>query len=191
MFQKFILIATTLAGTALFADGGAIGVVNFATCVTESKTGKREQENMENLRKQMASLIEKTEKEIKELAGKFEDTEFLDSLSPKAEEEMKLRYQTLEEDMGRYQNQYMQVMQQAQYQLMHKINTSIAKAAETIANEKKLDYVLNKDACYFIRPSLDLTSSIVSEMDKSFELQKDKKVSDNSEDMKTTNEKAG
>ncbi|HEY4255083.1 MAG TPA: OmpH family outer membrane protein [Chlamydiales bacterium] len=182
MLHKFLTLTTMLVGTAFAADQGMIGAVNFGTCVAESKAGKKEQENMENLRKQMSSLIEKTEKELKELSAKFEDTEFLDSLSPKAEEELKLKYQTLEEDLGRYQNQYYQVLQHAQYQMVQKISSHIAKAAEAIANEKKLDYVLNKEACFFIRPSLDVTSSIVVEMDKNFEIQmKDKKLSDNTE----------
>jgi outer membrane protein len=194
MLHKFFLVATTLVGTTFAADSGMIGAVNFATCVAESKAGKKEQENMENIRKQMSSLIEKTEKELKELAAKFEDTEFLDSLSPKAEEELKLKYQTLEEDLGRYQNQFYQVLQHAQYQMVQKISSHIAKASETIAGEKKLDYVLNKEACFFIRPTLDLTNSIVIEMDKNFEIQmKDKKLSDNTEqplDLKALDESA-
>ena len=82
---SFILIAVT----AMAVDNPLIGVVNFATCITESKAGKKEQENMENMRKQMSSLIEDTEKELKEISAKFEDTEYLDSLSPKAEEDLK------------------------------------------------------------------------------------------------------
>ncbi len=179
MFRKFLVATLVLTGTAFAAEQGAIGAVNFATCITESKSGKKEQEHLEGLRKQMGSLIEKTEKELKELAGKFEDTEFLDSLSPKAEEELKLKHQTLEEDLARYQNQFYQVLQHSQYQMVQKISAQIAKAAEAIANEKKLDYVLNKEMCFFIRPTLDLTNAVVAEMDKLFE--KDKKLADNEE----------
>ena len=103
-FLPFLCLSATV-----FANGSApIGVVNFAACITESKTGQKEQEGMESMRKQMSSMIEDTEKELKELTAKFEDTEFLDSLSPKTEEEMKLKFQTLQEDLGRYQNQFYQ-----------------------------------------------------------------------------------
>lgn len=178
------LIATlTLATSAFAADNATIGVVNFASCITDSKSGKKEQENMENIRKQMSSLIEETEKELKELAAKFEDTEFVDSLSPKAEEELKLKYQTLQEDMNRYQNQYYQVLQHAQYQLVQKISSNIAKAAEAVARSKKLDYVINKEACFYIRSDLDVTSAVIQEMDKAFDAApKSKGISDNSED---------
>ncbi|MDE3046554.1 MAG: OmpH family outer membrane protein [Verrucomicrobiota bacterium] len=180
---KRSLAAFTLLSSALVADAG-LGIVNFASCITDSKVGKKEQENMESIRKQMASLIEETEKEIKELSAKFEDTEFLDSLSPKAEEEMKLKYQTLQEDLGRYQNQFYQVLQHAQYQLIQKMSGNIAKASETIAKEKNLDYVINKEACFYMRPDLDVTNAVIAEMDKTFESEskKMKKLSDNSEE---------
>lgn len=188
--SSMFLAAFLLAGSA-FADSGLTGVVNFTTCITDSKSGKKEQENMENIRNQMSNLIEDTEKELKELSAKFEDTEFLDSLSPKAEEEMKVKYQALQEDLGRYQNQYYQVLQHAQYQLIQKMSGNIAKAAEIVAKQKNLDYVINKEACFYIRPDRDETSAVILEMDKIFETQnKAKKLSDNAEEVLDLNEQS-
>lgn len=167
-FLTAFLPFLALSATVFANDSALIGVVNFASCITESKSGQKEQETMENMRKQMSSMIEDTEKELKELAAKFEDTEFLDSLSPKAEEEMKLKFQTLQEDLGRYQNQFYQVLQQAQYQLIQKMSGTIAKAAEAVAKEKNLDYVINKEACFYIRSDLDVTTAVINEMDKTF-----------------------
>lgn len=187
--RKLLLSAAVvfgLMGTTAQADEkqAVIGVVNFASCVTESKMGKKEQENMENIRKQMSSLIEDTEKELKEIAAKFEDTEYLDSLSPKAEEDLKIKFQTLQEDMGRYQNQFYQVLQHANYQMIQKMSGSIARAAEKIAKAKNLDYVMNKEACFYIRPDLEVTTLVISELDRTFETDvKAKNVSDNAEDL--------
>ena len=185
MRKHFFLGAAALslvAGTAVAQDNPFLGVVNFSSCITDSKYGKKEQENLENLRKQMASLIENTEKELKEIATKFEDTEYLDSLSPKAEEELKVKFQTLQEDLGRYQNQFYQVLNHANYQMVQKLSASISSAAEKVAKSKKLDYVINKEACFYIRPDLDVTPFVINEMDKTFELDtKAKKLSDNSE----------
>ncbi len=185
--RKFFLSAATtlglLATSATAAEHPLIGVVNFATCVTESKAGKKEQENMENMRKQMSTLIEDTEKELREIATKFEDSEYLDSLSPKAEEDLKVKFQALQEDLNRYQNQFYQVLNHANYQMMQKINGNISKAAEKIASEKHLDYVMNKEACFYIRPDLDMTTLVIGEMDKNFELDtKTRKLTENSED---------
>lgn len=138
---------------------------------------------MENLRRQMSSLIENTEKELHELTAKFEDTEYLDSLSPKAEEDLKVKHQSLQEDLGRYQQQFYQVLQHAQYQMVQKMSGTIAMASEKIAREKNLNYVMNREACFYIRPDLDVTELVVAEMDKSFEQDsKSKKLSDNTDD---------
>lgn len=185
MSKKFFsaaLLATLIAGSASAAENLLTGVVNFTTCITDSKYGKKEQENLEALRKQMASLIENTEKELKEISLKFEDTEYLDSLSPKAEEELKIKFQALQEDLGRYQNQFYQVLNHANYQMVQKMSQSISTAAKQVAEKNKLDYVINKEACFYIRPDLDVTTLVISEMDKKFEIDsKSKKLSENEE----------
>lgn len=196
--HKLFLSAAALiltAGAMDAAETPSIGVVNFASCMSESKAGKKEQENMESMRKQMSSLVEDTEKELREIAGKFEDPEYLDSLSPKAEEELKARFQALQEDLGRYQNQFYQVLNHANYQMIQKMGGVISKAAEKVASQKKLDYVMNKEVCFYINPSFDVTPQVIAEMDQSFELEAKaaKKTADNSADLKAVEEakKAG
>ena len=183
MRNLFLSAATILglsAGSLSAADVPLIGIVNFSTCISNSKVGKKEQENMESIRKQMSSLVEETEKELREISAKFEDTEYLDSLSPKAEEDLKNRFQALQEDLGRYQNQFYQVLQHANYQMIQKVSQSISKASEKIAKQRKLDYVINKEACFYMSPDLDMTNLVVSEMDQSFDLES-KKLSENEE----------
>ena len=42
---------------------------------------------------------------------------------------------------------------------------------------------MNREACFYIRPDLDVTELVVAEMDKSFEQDsKSKKLSDNTDD---------
>ncbi len=170
-FVSATLVLGSLALPGFAADAPVIGVVNFSACVTESKAGKKEQENMETMRKQMSSMIEDTEKEIREIAAKFDDTEYLDSLSPKAEEELKTRFQALQEDLGRYQNQFYQVLNHANYQMIQKMSGTIAQASEKVAGAKHLDYVMNKEACFYIRPDLDVTSLVINEMDVHYDLE--------------------
>lgn len=186
---KFLFSSALALGviSAQADEGKLIGVVNFASCVTDSKSGKKEQENLENMRKQMASLIEDADKELREMAAQFEDPEYLDSLSPKAEEEMKAKFQARQEDLSRYQNQFYQVMNQMQMQMLHKINGNISKAAEKIAHEKNLDYVMNKEACFYIRSDLDVTAEVITEMDRSYESEvANRTVSDAKEEMSFT-----
>ena len=179
--MKKSIIAAVLA-TFMFAGSAYTRdtVVNFATCVTESKIGKKEQENLENLRKHFACMIEDSEKQLKEIAKKLEDADYLDSLSPKDEEKLRVEYQTLNEDLARYQNQYYQALNQANYQLMQKMSNHISHAAEKVAKKYECDYVINKEACFYYNPDMDVTDAIIDIMDKEFDLEEAKqKISDN------------
>ena len=185
--KKTLLWALTACGltTASVSAANAAsapGIVNFTTCITDSKYGQKEQENFDGIRKQLAAMIEDTEKELREIADKFGDTEYLDSLSPKAEEELKARYQNLNEDLGRYQGQFYQIMQQANMQLVQKMSAQIARASEKVVEAKGLSFVINREACFYYKPELDLTELVIVEMDKNYDLDlKSKKLSDNGE----------
>ena len=119
MIKKIFLagaMGALISSTPLAADNAVTGVVNFSSCVADSKYGKQEQENFEALRKQMGSMIENTENQLKEISAKFEDPEYLDSISPKTQEELQGKYQALQEEMQRYQSQFYQVLQHANHQ---------------------------------------------------------------------------
>lgn len=179
-FLSLLSAAALCAGPTFAAEESIIGMVNLTSCMSESKLGQQEQETLQNVQNQMISLMEETDKELKEIEGKLKDSEYLDSLSPQAEAELQAQRDQLARNISQYQNQFYQMMQQAQYQIYQKVLTNITKASEKIAKEKKLDYILNKEACFYIRPDLDVTNSVISEMDKTFDLDKtDKKVSDN------------
>lgn len=176
-FLSLFAAAGLCASTAFAAEESIIGMVNLASCMSESKLGQQEQETLQNVQSQMISLMEDTDKELKEIEGKLKDADYLDSLSPQAEAELQAQREQLARSLGQYQNQFYQMMQQAQYQIYQKVLTNITKASEKIAKEKKLDYILNKEACFYIRPDLDVTNNVISEMDRSFDLDKaDKKA---------------
>ncbi len=162
-------IATLLTTAAFSAEvPPSFGIVNFGSCVSDSKLGKQEQASFESLKKQMSSLLEETEKQLSDLSAKFNDPEYLDGLSPEAEEELKIKFRTLNEELSRYQNQYYQVMNQANMRIMQTLANSINSASEKVAKDKKLSMVVNKDACFYFTPALDVTSLVVTEMDKNF-----------------------
>ena len=181
MFRKTVfsiltlLALTTSALSAASEPKSSVGVVNFATCMAESKLGKQEQASFESLKTQMGSLLEDTEKQINEIAGKFNDSEFMDGLSPEAEDEMKNRYRALNEEMNRYQNQYYQVLQQANMKIIQSMGVKIQEAAQQVASKQKLTMVMNKEACFFVTPTLDVTNLVIAEMDRIFDHDEAKK----------------
>jgi outer membrane protein len=175
-----VLLATLcLSSAALSADNTqSFGIVNFGVCVSDSKLGKQEQAAFESLKKQMTAQLEETEKQLTEMTSKFNDPEFIDGLSPEAEDELKTKFRTLNEELNRNQNQYYQIMNQANMRIVQNLSGSINTASEKVAKDKKLNMVVNKDACFFYSPSLDITDAIIAEMDKSFNPDPKKSVAD-------------
>lgn len=142
-----------------------IGAVNFKSCVENSKLGKQEQASFETLKNQMESVAEEKEKTLEELAGKLNNPDELDLMSPEAEVELKRKFRTLSQEMGQLQNQFYQTLQQANYKVVQKISDAVAKASEKVAKDLKLDLVLNDETCFYCNSAIDISSLIVKEMD--------------------------
>ncbi|PCI95818.1 hypothetical protein COB11_01085 [Candidatus Aerophobetes bacterium] len=166
----FVLCLLCAGKPALHADSkNDIGIVNFATCVTESKLGKQEQEAMENIKTQMSHLIKDIEEQLQDLTGKLSDSDYLDGLSPEGEQELKMKFGQLREEHERYQQQFYQVMQQANMKLVQTVSSYVNAATGKIAKAKKLSLVVNKDACFSFDENFDITQIVIDEMDKSFD----------------------
>lgn len=161
-------ICLSLVSSMLIA--AEYGIVNFDTCLIESKKGKQEQASFEALKKQVTSMVEETEKQLNELSQKLNDSEYMDGLSPEAETELKNKFAALNEEMNRYQGQYYQVMQQANMRIYQQVSQEASIAAEKVAKDKKLYMVINKGACLYYNADYDITQAVISEMDKRFEM---------------------
>lgn len=173
-FRKFSIILSSMAllitsfGHA--ASSAHFGVVNFTTCVMESKLGKKEQQSFESLKNQMTTLVTDVEKQMKEIQSKLSDPDYLDTLSPEGEQELRTKLQALNEDMARYQNQYMQIMNQANMRLVQSLSSAVAEASTRVAEKENLTFVLNRDSCFYYDPKSDVTQKVISQMDKDFEM---------------------
>jgi outer membrane protein len=190
-YTLILLIAfSSMFSSKLYSkDRATIGVVNFTTCVTNSKFGKQEQGNFDKLREQMTSMIEESQKELQEMSAKLDDADYVDGLSPKAEEELKMKFQTKNQDMQRLQNQYYQVLQQANMQVMQKMNQNVSTAAEAVAKQKNLNLVMNKEACFYHKPTLEVTDLVIAEMNKTYEVEeKKKKLAEKTEEKASENQ---
>ena len=160
-------LCLTLATSFLVA--GEYGIVNFNTCIKDSKKGKQEQASFEALKTQITNMMEETQKQLTEISQKLNDSEYMDGLSPEAEAELKNRFGNLSEEMNQYQGQYYQIMQQANMRIYQTIGQEASVAAEKIAKDKKLLMVINKEACFYYNADFDITQSVIAEMDKRFD----------------------
>ncbi len=177
MFLRKCFAIVFLFGALLFAAKGhaqqatnlKIGLVNFKTCVEKSKVGKTEQANFESLKKQMESVLAQKEQTLTEMAAKFNDADYLDSLSPEAETEVKRKFRTLNQEISQQQQQYLQTLQQTNLKVIQNLTELVTKAANTVAKNEKLDIVFNEEASFYWDPKLDVTDKVVAILDEEFE----------------------
>ena len=164
------LFAVHTSGAAI-SKGASFGIVDFATCIADSKYGKKEQESFDSLRNQIQSMLEDAEKQLSEVSAKLQDQDYLDGLSPEGEKELQARYQALNEELVRYQNQYYQVLNQANMRLMQTMAGFITQASQEVGKEMKIPLVVTKEAAFYYDPNFDMTALVVEKMNKDFEVQ--------------------
>lgn len=145
-----------------------IRIVNFKSCVEQSKLGKQEQSAFEALKKQMESVLEEKEKALNEIATKFNDPDYLDSLSPEAETELKRKFRALNQEINQQQSQYYQALTQTNAKVVQKLNEIVTKMATEYAKKNNIDLVLSEENFYY-SPDLDISSKIIAMMDEAFE----------------------
>ena len=171
IMKKLCITLALLVGaiTTTHAEELKVGIVNFQTCVMESQFGKREQEQLQTIKEQMESLVKDLDKKLADVGEKLGDPDYLDTLSPEGEAELKSEFQMGQEEMQRYQGQYYQVMQQSQARLHQVMAHHIAQASEKVAEANKLSHVIHRDVCFYSSSSFDVTDQIIETMDKAFE----------------------
>lgn len=163
------LLMLTTAPQLEAATAPKIGTVDFKVCVETSNFGKQEQSNFENMKKQMEEVLQEKEKTLTELSNKFNDPDYLDSLSSDAESEMKHKFRTLNQELSQHQQQYYQILQQANFKIIQGISEKIQQASKTIAKQMGLDLVMNDEGAFFHNPNLDVTKEIVKTMDSLYD----------------------
>jgi len=167
----FLVPALCIASSVSAVDykNLSIGFVNFKTCVEQSKMGKQEQVAFESMKKQMESILEEKEKAINEIATKFNDPDYLDSLAPEAETELKRKFRALTQELQQQQQQYYNTLTQANTKVVQKLTETINAAAQEVAKDKKLDLVLNEEGTFFASQSLDVSKDVVAKLDAQFD----------------------
>ena len=170
MLKKWVLMLVAAIGVTSGVYGeDKIGVVNFGTCITESKYGQREQGALDGVKKQMERLMTDIVAQLQDTQTKLQDTDYMDGLSPEGEQELKAKWQSLREEHDRYQAQFYQVDQQSRMQLLQKMSGYVNVATDAIAKAQGYSLIVSKDVCFSFTDSKDVTQLVVDEMDKAFD----------------------
>ena len=173
--KKWLLRSLTCSALLLSSTSFAepanikIGVVNFKTCVEESKFGKQEQASFEAMKQQMENVVEEKEKVLGDLANKLNNADELELMSPEAETELKRKFRALSQEMSQLQTQFYQTLNQANFQVVQKLSETVTKASEKVAKDQSLDLILNDEGAFFVNKALDVSPLVIKQMDAQFE----------------------
>lgn len=172
LFRYLILSASLLGTLPLLSElpqNIRFGVVQFKSCVDESKLGKEEKSNFEALKKQVETAFAEKEKVLIDLVEKLDDADYLDSLSAEAERELKRNRIQLTQELNELQNQFYQMLSQANMKIIEKLQFAVDDASKILAAEKKLDAVFTDESFFFYGNNLDVSKELIVLMDKTYE----------------------
>ncbi len=170
LYGLVICVLVLVSGSA-DAKEFKCGYVNFQMCLEQSKPGKTERQNFESLKNQMQQTLEATSAELESLAKQIQDPNYLDSLSPTAEDELREKFSQLSQEFSRYQSQYYQLLNQANYKMFQSLHQKVSAAADHVREKDDLAFILNEESTFSVSPSLDVTSKVVVEMDRLYDLE--------------------
>ncbi len=117
----------------------------------------------------METVLEEKEKTLNDMMAKLEDADYLDSISPEAETELKRKFRALSQELQQQQNQYFQTLNQANYRIVQKITEVLNKAADKVAKKNNIDLIVNEESAFFYSTNLDVSDQVIVCMDEDFE----------------------
>lgn len=171
-----LLLSTSSVMTAEEANALRVGSVDFKTCVEQSKIGKQEQAAFDSMKNQMEKVVAEKENVLNDLANKLNDPDQLDLMSPEAETDLKRKFRALSQELQQLQQQYYQTLSQANMKIIQTLSEQVAKASQKVAEENKLDVILNNETSFYVKESLNVSPKVIVEMDKNFDAEKAGKV---------------
>ncbi len=139
-----------------------IGIVDLQKIMQNSNQMKAIQQKLENEFKPRRDKLVAMENSLKQDMAKFKRDNAVMSQSQKKELEKKIvsAQQAFEREGQQYQQELSSAHNEAMEELYGKIKQAIAK----VANQDKYDIVLQKDAAPFSAADLDITQSIMKQI---------------------------
>ncbi|AAP05225.1 OmpH family outer membrane protein [Chlamydia caviae] len=169
----FLTLLTLAGAQHVCADEssleGGLGVVSLKRCLEESAFGKKETEELENMKQQFSKNSEKMEEELTALYNKLQDEDYMESLSTSASDELRKKFESLSGEYNALQSQYYQTLNQSNMKRVQKLIQEVKKASEVLRVKEGLSAILNDEIVLSIASSADKTNEIIKILDESFE----------------------
>jgi outer membrane protein len=167
-FFGFVLLAVGV-GLAFcvnaVAAGGKIGFVDVAGAASQSQWGKRVSEDLRKEQERLASAVDVKKQAFMTARDDYEKKKDVMDEKTKVRKQKELQdmYSELEKLAGESSSKWNDQAKAAREPIFRKI----LEIAGKIAKEDKYDYVIEKSALLFGNEKEDLTSRVVTELDKS------------------------
>lgn len=157
-----VALVLTVCGANAFADGAKIGVVDLQKIMQTSSQMKAIQQKLENDFKPRRDKLVAMEEGLKKDMEKFKRDSAVMNQTQKKELEKKIvnTQRTFEREGQQYQQELSTAHNEAMEELYGKIRKAINKVAET----EKYDLILQKDAAPFSVTKLDITDSVIKQI---------------------------
>lgn len=173
--KRFLSICSILISSSTVASASSthltesrLGVVNLKRCLEESKLGKKETEELENMKQQFSKNSEKMEEELTALYNKLQDEDYMESLSSTASEELRKKFESLSMEYNAMQSQYYQMLNQSHMKRVQKLIEEVKKASNVVREKENLTAILNDEVVLSIDNSADKTNEIIKILDDFF-----------------------
>ncbi|WP_375793380.1 OmpH family outer membrane protein [Chlamydia sp. 12-01] len=168
----FLTLLTLASTQQVFADDDShedgLGVVSLKRCLEESAFGKKETEELENMKQQFSKNSEKMEEELTALYNKLQDEDYIESLSTSAADELRKKFENLSAEYNALQSQYYQMLNQSNMKRVQKLIQEVKKASEIVRIKEGLQAIFNDEVVLSIASSADKTNEIIKILDESF-----------------------
>ncbi|WP_194844438.1 OmpH family outer membrane protein [Candidatus Clavichlamydia salmonicola] len=146
-----------------------IHCVNLKKCVEESLIGKEEKKQIERVKTRLEQNGQRLEEQLDSLSAKMRDEDYLETLSENALDELKKKLSLLHQEYSACQNQYYQMINQANYAMINKVTEQVRLAVEEIIEKNPSTIVLNSEVFFSATSPYDMTSEVLVIMNQKFQ----------------------
>lgn len=155
-FFKFVGAALLVIGMAQSVSAQKFGYINSALILSEMPELKQAEAALEALQQQLQkkgqSMVEKLQTDYMAVQQKMERGE----LSPKDQETEAARLKTMEEEVGKFEQDMMKQLQTKRDELLQPIYSRVNQAINDVAKENGFQFVFDQGVLLFAEESQDI-----------------------------------
>jgi outer membrane protein len=155
-FFKFIGAALLVIGMAQSVSAQKFGYINSATILAEMPELKQAEAALEALQQQLQkkgqSMVEKLQTDYAAVQQKMERGE----LSPKDQETEAARLKTMEEEVGKFEQDMMKQLQTKRDELLQPIYSKVNQAINDVAKENGFQFIFDQGVLLFAEESQNI-----------------------------------